>query len=216
MNPIPVNEPLLNGNEQKYLAECIETGWISSEGPFVKRFEAQFAASVDRKYRIAVSNGSGALDIAIAALEIGAGDEVILPTFTIISCAAAIVRAGAVAVVVDTDPVTWNMDVSQIEAKITARTRAIMVVHIYGLPVDMEPISNLAAKYGLSVIEDAAEMLGQTYKSIPCGSFGDLSTFSFYPNKHITTGEGGIVVTDDPHLAERCRSLRNLCFQPHQ
>ncbi|WP_373543694.1 DegT/DnrJ/EryC1/StrS family aminotransferase [Chamaesiphon sp.] len=216
MNLIPVNEPLLDGNEQKYLAECITTGWISSEGPFVKRFESQLAARVDRKYGIAVSNGSGALDIAIAALGIGRGDEVILPTFTIISCAAAIVRAGATPVVVDADPVTWNMDISQIEAKITPRTKAIMVVHIYGLPVDMDEISRLAAKYGLLVIEDAAEMHGQTYRDRPCGSFGDLSTFSFYANKHITTGEGGIVVTDDPEIAERCRSLRNLCFEPQQ
>ncbi len=216
MNLIPVNEPLLDGNEQKYLAECITTGWISSEGPFVQRFEAQFAARVDRKYGIAVSNGSGALDIAIAALGIGRGDEVILPTFTIISCAAAIVRAGATPVVVDADPVTWNMDISQIEAKITLRTKAIMVVHIYGLPVDMDEISQLAAKYGLLVIEDAAEMHGQTYRDRPCGSFGDLSTFSFYANKHITTGEGGMLVTNDPEIAERCRSLRNLCFEPQQ
>jgi perosamine synthetase len=216
VNPIPVNEPLLDGNEQKYLIECIETGWISAEGSFVNRFEAQIAASVDRQYGIAVSNGSSALDAAVAALGIDRGDEVILPTFTIISCAAAIVRAGAIPVVVDADPVTWNMDVNQIEAKITPRTKAIMVVHIYGLPVDMDPISDLAAKYGLFIIEDAAEMLGQTYKNRPCGSFGDLSTFSFYPNKHVTTGEGGMVVTDDPHLATRCQSLRNLCFQPHQ
>lgn len=216
MNLIPVNEPLLDGNEQKYLAECITTGWISSEGPFVKRFEAQFAARVDRKYGIAVSNGSGALDIAIAALGIGRDDEVILPTFTIISCAAAIVRAGATPVVVDADPMTWNMDISQLEAKITPRTKAIMVVHIYGLPVDMDEISRLAAKYGLLVIEDAAEMHGQTYRDRPCGSFGDLSTFSFYANKHITTGEGGMLVTDDPEIAERCRSLRNLCFEPQQ
>lgn len=216
MNLIPVNEPLLDGNEQKYLAECITTGWISSEGPFVKRFEAQFAARVDRKYGIAVSNGSGALDIAIAALGIGRDDEVILPTFTIISCAAAIVRAGATPVVVDADPMTWNMDISQLEAKITPRTKAIMVVHIYGLPVDMDEISRLAAKYGLLVIEDAAEMHGQTYRDRPCGSFGDLSTFSFYANKHITTGEGGMLVTDEPEIAERCRSLRNLCFEPQQ
>ena len=216
MSLIPVNEPLLDGNEQKYLAECITTGWISSEGPFVKRFEAQFAARVDRKYGIAVSNGSGALDIAIAALGIGRDDEVILPTFTIISCAAAIVRAGATPVVVDADPVTWNMDISQIETKITPRTKAIMVVHIYGLPVDMDEISRLAAKYGLLVIEDAAEMHGQTYRDRPCGSFGDLSTFSFYANKHITTGEGGMLVTDDREIAERCRSLRNLCFEPQQ
>ncbi|KAB8315011.1 DegT/DnrJ/EryC1/StrS family aminotransferase [Tolypothrix campylonemoides VB511288] len=213
---IPVNEPLLNGNEKKYLNQCIDTGWISSEGPFVEQLEQQFAARVGRKYGIAVSNGSVALDAAVAALEIGKGDEVILPTFTIISCAAAIVRAGAIPVVVDCDRNTWNMDVSQIEAKITSRTKAIMVVHIYGLPVDMEPVLALADKYGLSVIEDAAEVHGQTYKGIPCGRFGNISTFSFYPNKHITTGEGGMLLTDDERLAQRCRSLRNLCFQPQK
>ena len=216
MAPIPVNEPLLDGNEKKYLLECIETGWISSEGPFVKQFEEQFAARVNRQHAIAVSNGSVALDAAVAALGLGPGDEVILPTFTIISCAAAIVRAGATPVVVDSDPITWNMDVSQIEGKITPRTKAIMVVHIYGLPVDMDPVLAIADKYGLFVIEDAAEMHGQTYKGRPCGSFGDISTFSFYPNKHITTGEGGMVVTDNPALAEKCRSLRNLCFQPQK
>jgi len=213
---IPVNEPLLNGNEEKYLVECIRTGWISSEGPFIKKFEEQLAARMGRKYGVAVSNGSVALDAAVVALGIGAGDEVILPTFTIISCAAAIVRAGAVPVVVDCDPATWNMDVAQIEARITPRTKAIMVVHIFGLPVDMAPLLTLAQKYGLKVIEDAAEMHGQTYEGKSCGSFGDISTFSFYPNKHITTGEGGMVVTDDPVLAERCRSLRNLCFKPEQ
>lgn len=216
MNPIPVNEPLLDGNEKKYLLECIETGWISSEGPFIKQFESQFAERVGRKYGIAVSNGSVALDAAVAALGIGKGDEVILPTFTIISCAAAIVRAGAVPVVVDCDPDTWNMDVSQIETQITSKTKAIMVVHIYGLPTDMEPVLALADKYGLKIIEDAAEMHGQTYNGRFCGSFGDISTFSFYPNKHITTGEGGLLVTDDEQLAERCRSLRNLCFQPQK
>jgi perosamine synthetase len=214
MKPIPVNEPLLNGNEKKFLIECIETGWISSEGPFVKQFEERFAARVQRQYGVAVSNGSVALDVALAALGIGQGDEVILPTFTIISCAAAIVRAGAVPVVVDSDLNTWNIDVNQIEDKITPRTKAIMVVHIYGLPVDMDPLLALAENYGLQVIEDAAEMHGQTYKECPCGSFGVISTFSFYPNKHITTGEGGMVVTDNPRLAEKCSSLRNLCFQP--
>ncbi|MEA5535272.1 DegT/DnrJ/EryC1/StrS family aminotransferase [Crocosphaera sp. XPORK-15E] len=213
---IPVNEPLLNGNEKKYLNECIDTGWISSEGPFVKQFEEKFAQTVGRKQAIAVSNGSVALDAAVVALDIQPGDEVILPTFTIISCGAAIVRAGAVPVVVDCDRHTWNMDVEQIEAKITPKTKAIMVVHIYGLPVDLTPILELAKKYGLKIIEDAAEMHGQTYKNKPCGSFGDISTFSFYPNKHITTGEGGMIVTDDDNLAQRCRSLRNLCFQPQK
>lgn len=211
---IPVNEPLLDGNEKKYLLECIETGWISSEGPFVREFEEKFSSRVGRRYGIAVANGSGALDIAVQALRLGPGDEVILPTFTIISCAAAIVRAGAVPVLVDADPVTWNMSVAQIAERITPRTKAIMVVHIYGLPVNMDPVVELGYKHGLKIIEDAAEMHGQTYKGKPCGSFGDISTFSFYPNKHVTTGEGGMLVCNDPGLAECCRSLRNLCFQP--
>ena len=213
---IPVNEPLLNGNEKKYLAECIDTGWISSEGPFIKKFEEHFATRVGRKHGIAVCNGTAALDAAIEALGIEPGDEVIMPTFTIISCIGQIVRSGARPVLVDSDPTTWNMDVSRIEAKITPRTKAIMAVHIYGLPVDMDPILDMAHRYGLKVLEDAAQMHGQTYKGRQCGSFGDISTFSFYPNKHITTGEGGMIVTNDDKLAEDCRSLRNLCFQPQK
>lgn len=213
---IPVNEPLLDGNERKYVLECLDTGWISSEGPFIKQFEDKFAARVQRQHAIAVSNGSVALDAAIVALDIGPGDEVILPSFTIISCAAAIVRAGAVPVVVDCDPVTFNMSAEAVAARITPRTKAVMVVHLYGLPVDMDPLLELVAQHGLKLIEDAAEMHGQTYKGRPCGSFGDISTFSFYPNKHITTGEGGMIVCNDPALAERCRSLRNLCFKPEQ
>ncbi|HOC55856.1 MAG TPA: DegT/DnrJ/EryC1/StrS family aminotransferase [Verrucomicrobiota bacterium] len=244
-NFIPVNEPLLDGNEKKYLTECIETGWISSEGPFVRRLEEGMAQRVGRAHGIAVCNGSAALDVTVAALRLGPGDEVILPSFTIISCAQAIVRAGATPVVVDSDPRTWNMNPDQVAEKITPRTRAIMVVHIYGLPVDMDPILALARKHGLKIIEDAAEAIGQTYgrqreevgdqrsevggpwsvvngqssvvsgqwSEKACGSFGDISALSFYPNKHVTTGEGGMVLTDDPALAERCRSLRNLCFQ---
>lgn len=211
---IPVNQPLLNGNEKKYLLRCIETGWISSEGPFVSQFEQQFAKIVKRKNGIAVCNGSAALDIAVAALKIGKNDEVIIPAFTIISCAASVVRAGAKPVLVDSDSLTWNMDVNQIERKITSRTKAIMVVHIYGLPVDMDPIITLSKKYNLKIIEDAAEAHGLTYKGQPCGSFGDISIFSFYPNKLVTTGEGGMLLTNDEKLAERCRSLRNLFFEP--
>jgi perosamine synthetase len=213
---IPVNEPLINGNEEKYLVECIRTGWISSEGPFVKQFEELFSARTERAYGVAVSNGSVAIDVAIVALGINSGDEVIMPAFTIISCAASVVRVGALPVLVDSDPVTWNMNVEHIEARITSRTKAIMVVHIFGLPVDMSPVLELARKHGLKVIEDAAEMIGQSYRGRPCGSFGDISTFSFYSNKHITTGEGGMIMTDDPALADRCRSLRNLCFKPDQ
>lgn len=213
---IPVNTPLLAGREAEYLLECIEGGWISSEGPFVRRFEREFAAKVGRSDGVAVANGSCALDMAVLALDIGAGDEVIMPTFTIISCAAAVVRAGAKPVLVDCDPQTWNMTAEAIAAKITTKTKAIMIVHIYGLPVDMDPILELAAKHNLRIIEDAAEMHGQTYKGRPCGSFGDISTFSFYPNKHVTTGEGGMVLADDSKLLERCRSLRNLCFNEQQ
>ena len=211
---IPVNEPLLSGNERKYLNECIDTGWISSEGPFIRTFEEGVAEVTARKHGIAVCNGTVALEAAVAALDLKPGDEVILPAFTIISCAAAIVRKGCVPVLVDSEPLTWNMDVTLLEEKITSRTRAIMVVHIYGLPVDMDPVLALARKHGLKIIEDAAEMHGQTYNNKQCGSFGDISTFSFYPNKHITTGEGGMILTDDDALAERCRSLRNLCFMP--
>jgi perosamine synthetase len=210
---IPVNEPLLDGNEKAYLLQCIETGWISSEGPFVKTFESQFACRVGRKHAIAVANGTAALDIAIETLAIGRGDEVILPTFTIISCILQIVRSGATPVLIETDPITWNMDVRQVEGKITPRTKAIMAVHTYGLPVDMNPLLELAGRHGIKVIEDASQMQGQTYRNKPCGSFGDISTFSFYPNKHVTTGEGGLVLTDDDVMADKARSLRNLCFQ---
>jgi perosamine synthetase len=221
---IPVNEPLLNGNEKKYLNECIDTGWISSEGPFVRKFEEAMAKEVGRRHGVAVCNGTVALETAVAAIELRPGDEVIMPTFTIISCAAAIVRRGCVPVLVDSDPITWNMDVKLLETKVknevevkgNTKLKAIMVVHIYGLPVDMDPVLALAGKYGLRVVEDAAQMHGQTYRGRPCGGFGDISTFSFYPNKHVTTGEGGMLLTDDDRLAERCRSLRNLCFQPNK
>ncbi|MDQ3020506.1 MAG: DegT/DnrJ/EryC1/StrS family aminotransferase [Bacteroidota bacterium] len=214
MDFIPVNEPLLNGNEKKYLNQCIDSGWISSEGPFVKEFEEKFSQRAGRKFGIAVCNGTAALEAAVIALDLQKADEVIMPAFTIISCALAIIRAGAVPVLIDAEPDTWNMNVQHIRKKITSRTKAIMVVHIYGLPVDMNPVLEIAEEFNLKIIEDAAEQIGQTYNGKPCGSFGDISTFSFYPNKHITTGEGGMIVTDNKELAERCRSLRNLCFKP--
>lgn len=213
---IPVNEPLLDGNERAYLAECIETGWISSEGPFVARLEEGMARLTGRAHGIAVTNGSEALELAVEILGIGPGDEVIIPAFTIISCAAPIVRRGAIPVVADADSRTWTMDVSALEALVTPRTRAIMAVHIYGLPVDMDSVLDLAARHGLAVIEDAAEAHGQTYRGRPCGSFGDASVFSFYPNKHVTTGEGGMVLVDDDALALAARSKRNLCFEPER
>ena len=213
MDFIPVNEPLLNGNEKKYLCECIDTGWISSEGPFVKLFEEKMSSSVNRKYGVAVSNGTAALEVAMQAIGIQKGDEVIMPAFTIISCAMAVTKLGGKPVLVDSDPHTWNIKVEEIEKKITHKTKAILVVHLYGLPVEMDKILDLAKRYHLKVVEDAAEMHGQTYRGKPCGSFGHISTFSFYPNKHVTTGEGGMVVTDDEELANRCKLLRNLCFR---
>ena len=151
MNFIPVNEPLLSGNEKKYLCECIDTGWISSEGPFVKEFEQKMSATAGRRYGIAVSNGTAALEVAAQALGIGAGDEVIMPTFTIISCAMAVTKLGAVPVLVDSDIHTWNMKADEIEAKITPKTKAIMIVHLYGLPADVDAILALAKKYDLSI-----------------------------------------------------------------
>jgi perosamine synthetase len=216
MSFIPVNEPLFGGNEKRYLIECIDTGWISSEGSFVRNFENNMALYCGRKYAKAVCNGSVALDVALKALRIGKGDEVIMPTFTIISCAAAIIRSGATPVLVDADPKTWNMDVSQIEDKITTRTKAIMAVHIYGLPVDMDKVLKIVKKHKLKIIEDAAEAHGLEYKGKKCGSFGDTSTLSFYSNKHVTTGEGGMILTDDASLAKKLESLRNLCFKPEK
>jgi len=214
-NMIPVNTPLLSGNELKYITECIQTGWISSEGPFVARFEQEFADYIGCKYGIAVSSGSAALDIAFKAIGLGEGDEVIAPTFTIISPIQSIVSTGARPVLIDCDPITWNMDVTQIESKISKSTKAILVVHIYGLPVDMDPIIQLCDKYNLLLIEDAAEMHGQKYKNKMCGSFGDISIFSFYPNKHITTGEGGMILTNNFELFEKSKKLRNLAFEPN-
>ncbi len=209
---IPVNEPLFHGNEKKYLNECIDTNWISSEGEFVKRFEQDMAEYIGRKYATTCTSGTAALDIAVSALELKKGDEVIMPTFTIISCAQALVKQGIKPVLVDSDLITFNMKVEDIEAKLTSKTKAIMIVHLYGLTVDVDPILQLAKKYNLNVIEDAAEMIGQEYKGKKCGSFGDISIFSFYPNKQITTGEGGMVLTDNEDLDKRAKSLRNLCF----
>lgn len=216
MKYIPVNEPLLDGNEIKYLSECIETGWISSEGSYVRCLEEKMAEYVGCSYGVAVCNGTAALDIAVRALDLEVGDEVIMPTFTIISCAAALVKCGIKPVLVDCDSSTWNMDVTQIESKITKKTKAIMVVHIYGIPVDMDPVIEIAKKYNLLIIEDAAEAHGLKYKDKMCGSFGDVSIMSFYPNKHIATGEGGMVLTSNKHYYERCQSLRNLCFKPER
>ena len=210
---IPVNEPLFGIREKELLTQCIDTGWVSSEGPFVKQFEESMSSYIGVEYGIAVCNGTAALETALYAAGIEKGDEVIMPTFTIISCAIAVLRLGAIPVLVDIGPDTWNMDVTQIEAKITKRTRAIMPVHIYGHPVDMDPVLEIAKKYNLTVVEDAAEVHGAEYKGKKAGSIGHIAIFSFYANKIINTGEGGMVVTNNRVMDERARSYSNLCFK---
>ena len=218
---VPVCEPVIGQRELEYVTECLRTGWVSSAGRFIEVFEQRWAEYCGRRYGVAMSNGTTALQAAVACLDLKPGDEVILPTFTIVSCAQAVTYNGGRPVLVDCDPETWCMDVAQVEAAISARTRAIMPVHIYGHPVDMDPIIRLGREHGLAVIEDAAEAHGAEYlsdrrSSLPtwrrCGSMGTLSAFSFYANKLITTGEGGMLLTDDEELFERARAIRNMCF----
>lgn len=223
MTFIPVSEPLLDGNEKRYLAECIESGWISSEGPFVGRFEAAFAARMGAAHGVAVCNGTAALEAALYGLGLGEGDEVIMPAFTIVSCALAVRRLGGKPVLVDIDPVTWCMDAAQVAGRITPRTRVVMPVHIFGHPVDMDPLLRLREQHGFKILEDAAEVHGAEYFSRhsgerwrKCGAIGDATATSFYANKIVTTGEGGMVLADDPAVAERARSYRNLCFRPER
>ncbi len=209
---IPVCEPALDGNELAYVTDAVRSGWISSGGDYLKRFEEGFAAYVGVTHGIGTTNGTTALHLALAALGVGPGDEVIVPDFTMISSAFAVCYCGAMPVFVDADPDTWNMDVAKVAAKIGPRTKAIMAVHIYGHPTDMDPLIALAKDRGIPILEDAAEAHGAEYAGKRCGSIGELAAFSFYANKAITTGEGGMVVTNDDRLAEECRSLRNLAF----
>ena len=212
MKFIPVSEPLFIGNEKKYLLKCLSSGFISSSGKFVVEFEKKFAKFLNRKYAISVSNGTAALQIAYDSLKLKKKDEIILPSFTIISCILPVVRHGAKPVLVDSCINSWNMNIDEVEQKITPKTKCIIAPHIYGLPLDMTRLEDLAKKHKLKIIEDAAEVLGQTFNGKKCGSFGNISTFSFYANKQITTGEGGMIVTDNQTLATRCRALRNLYF----
>ena len=209
---VPVCEPMLAGNELKYVTEAVSTGWISSSGKFVTEFEKQFAAYCGCEYGIAVCNGTIALHLALIGAGIGKGDEVILPTFTMISSAFAICYVGAKPVFVDADKDTWNIDVNKIEEKITSRTKAIMPVHIFGKMCDMEAINTLADKYNLMIIEDAAEAHGALYHGKKSGSFSDIAGFSFFANKNITTGEGGMVVTNNKEMYDRARYFKNVCF----
>ena len=209
---IPVCEPLLAGREKEYVLDALETGWISSSGKYIPAFEKAFAAYIGVKHGIAVTNGTVAIHTALAALGIKENDEVIVPDFTMIATAFAVCYTGAKPVFVDAERKTWNIDPSKIEEKITEQTKAIMVVHIYGHPCDMKPIIALTKKYNLKVIEDAAEVHGAEYFGKKCGAIGDIAAFSFFANKIATTGEGGMVLTNDDELAERCRYFKNLCF----
>jgi len=211
---IAIAEPDLSGNEEKYIVECVRTGWISSKGKFVNQFEEKFAEYIGVKHAIAVSSGTAALHLALAALDIQPGDEVIMPTFTMIACANAAKYLGAKPVLVDSEISTWNIDPNKIEEKITKKTKAIMVVHIYGHPADMDPIIKIAKKYNLYVVEDAAEAHGAEYKGKKVGGIGDVGCFSFYANKIITTGEGGMVTTNDDEIAEKVRKLRDQGYNP--
>jgi perosamine synthetase len=213
---IPVNEPLLDGREGEYVQDCIRTTWISSAGKYIDRFEAEWAAYCGRRHGVAVSNGTVALELALSSLDLPVGSEVILPSFTIVSCLEATLRNGLVPVLVDCDPRTYCMDVADVARKVTDRTTAVMPVHIYGHPVDMEGLLEQVSSHDIRVVEDAAEAHGAGCRVDgilrQCGSFGEVSAFSFYANKNITCGEGGMVLTDDDVLARRLRERRNLCF----
>lgn len=209
-----MNEPLLAENVIERVVQCLRDGWISGDGPVVEEFERQWADYCGMPYGVAVCNGTAALELALASLDLRPGDEVIIPSFTIIGCALAVIEAGATPVLVDADPETWCMDVDQVGSRITARTRAILPVHIYGHPVDMAPLLELAGPPGLVVVEDGAEAHGATYHGRRVGGLGDLSCFSFYATKIVTTGEGGMVLARDEKLVRRLRSGRNLGFRP--
>jgi perosamine synthetase len=213
---IPVNEPLIGDKEFEYVSDCLRTGWISSAGKYIERFEREWATYCGRKFGVAVCNGTVALELAVSALELPENAEVILPSFTIISCVEAVLRNNLTPVLVDCDPKTFCMNVTDVERHITSQAAAIMPVHIYGHPANMQAILALAEKHHLKIVEDAAEAHGAECMvdgvSRRCGSFGDVSCFSFYANKNITTGEGGMVLTDEAHLAKKLMSRRNLCF----
>ena len=212
MDFIPVCEPFLNGNEKEYVNDCLTTGWISSTGKYVKAFEESFAVYCGAKYAVGVCNGTVALHLALTALDIKKGDEVIIPNFTMIASAFAICYTGATPVFVDAEPETWNINTLKIEEKITDKTKAIMPVSIFGHPCEMDRIWELAEKYGLKVIEDAAESHGAEYNGIKTGNLADITTFSFFANKNITTGEGGMILTNDKDLYEKVQYYKNMCF----
>ena len=209
---IAVNTPIITSRDALEVYETVKSGWISSSGSKINEFEKKLAKFANRKFSCCVSSGTAALEIAVRSLGIGRNDEVIMPTFTIISNANAIIKNFAKIILIDSDPLTWNINIDHIKNKISSKTKAIMLPHIYGFPNDMKKIMSICKNYGLYLIEDSSEMIGQKFNNIPCGSFGDISTFSFYANKHITTGEGGALLTNNKKLNEKIIKLRNLSF----
>ncbi|MBX3081078.1 MAG: DegT/DnrJ/EryC1/StrS family aminotransferase [Anaerolineae bacterium] len=208
MRRIPVAEPVLNGHEKEYVMDCLETGWISGSGKYLNAFEEGFAAFCGTRYAVATFNGTVALHVALLAVGVGAGDEVIVPDLTYIASANAVTYCGATPVLVDVDPHTWTLDIADVERKITSKTKAIMPVHLYGHPADMQPLMALAATHGLKIVEDAAEAHGAAYNGQLVGGIGHVATFSFFGNKVITTGEGGMVVTNDEAVALHVKQLK--------
>jgi perosamine synthetase len=213
---MPVSAPTLAGNEKRYVLDCIETNWISARGKYVDRFEEEFARFCGVKHGIACTNGTVALHLALLALGIGPGDEVIVPTLTYIATANSVRYCGATPVLVDCEPESWNMDPGMLESRITPRTKAIIVVHLYGQPVEMDTVMSVAARHRLFVVEDAAEAHGAIYRGRKVGSIGHISTFSFFGNKVISTGEGGMITTDDPELARIVRLYKEQGMDPNR
>lgn len=213
---IPVAAPVLAGREKEYVADCMESGWISSAGKYVELFEAEFAKFCGVRHAVSCCNGTAALHLSLAALGVGPGDEVIVPTLTFVATANAVTYCGARPVFVDSEPETWNLDPAQVAAKITPRTKGIVAVHLYGNPVDVDALRGLASRHGLFLLEDAAEAHGALHGGRPAGSLGDIAAFSFYGNKIIATGEGGMVTTDDDALAARVRLLRGQGMDPER
>lgn len=209
---IPVCTPLLGGNEIKYVTNAVSTGWISSSGSYVTAFEEAFAKYCGVKYAVAVCNGTVAIHLALSALGIGKGDEVIIPSFTMIATAFAVCYTGATPVFVDSDKDTFNIDVTKIEEKITSKTKAIIPVHIFGNMCNMDEISRIAKKHNLFIVEDSAEAHGAEYKGKKSGSFSAIASFSFFANKNLTTGEGGMVVTNNEEYFKKCKYFKNMCF----
>jgi perosamine synthetase len=207
---VPVNEPVLSEDSKKFVNQALDSGWISSSGNFVKEFEEKFASYIGMKFGVAVSNGTAALHVALLSLGIGPGDEVIVPAFTMGATWLAVLYTGAKPVFVDCELGNFNIDVKQIEKKITKKTKVIIPVHIYGHAAEMDMIMKIARKHKIIVLEDAAEACGGEYKRKKCGSFGKINAFSFYANKIVTTGEGGMVVTNDEDLATKARQFRDL------